>query len=115
LTLDRETLHYKELISVKYAELVYYGLWFSALKESLDAFISTTQKYVTGTVRLRLYKGKTQVVGRKSDYSLYSENLATYTDQDVFDQSLSKGFVELWSLPLKVAGRQNRYKKRQEI
>lgn len=104
LVLDRELLHYKETIAVKYAELVYYGLWFSSLRESFDAFIAHTQCYVTGTVRVKLYKGNAVVVGRTSPYSLYHEKLATYTDEDVFDQSLAKGFLALWSLPLKVAG-----------
>jgi argininosuccinate synthase len=108
LVLDRELLHYKEAIRIKYAELVYYGLWFSPVKESLDAFISETQKYVTGTVRIKLYKGSCKVVGRKSKNSLYQENLATYSKHDVFDQKLAKGFLDLWSLPLKVLGERNR-------
>ncbi|MFC1566873.1 argininosuccinate synthase [bacterium] len=110
LVLDRELMHYKETIAVKYAELVYNGLWFSPLKESLDAFIKQSQKYVTGVVRLKLYKGKAQVIGRKSEYSLYNEALATYTEEDIFDQKLAKGFIDLWSLPLKVMA-QNRNKK----
>ncbi|MFH1715343.1 MAG: argininosuccinate synthase [Elusimicrobiota bacterium] len=102
LVLDRETLHYKEILGHKYSELIYNGLWFSPLKEYLDAFMQGAQKYVTGAVKLKLYKGNCRVVGRKSKYSLYSEDLATYTEEDKFDQSLSKGFIELWSLPLKV-------------
>lgn len=99
LVLDRETVHFKELIAVKYAELTYYGLWYSPLKVALDAFIDKTQAHVTGTVRLKLHKGTCSVVGRKSVYSLYRKELATYEEGDVFDQSLAKGFIELWGLP----------------
>jgi argininosuccinate synthase len=102
LTLDRDTLHYKELISPRYAQLVYWGLWFSPLKEAFDAFINQAQEEVTGTVKLKLYKGNCIVVGRKSPHSLYKENLATYTLADVFDHQSAKGFIELWGLPLKV-------------
>jgi argininosuccinate synthase len=99
LVLDRETLHYKEAVSLKYAELVYYVLWYTPLKEALDKFIDETQKYANGTVRLKLYKGNLAVVGRKSPNSLYKKELATYGKGDVFDQSLAKGFIELWGLP----------------
>ena len=101
LVLDRELLHYKEGISQKYAELVYYGLWFTPLRKALDAFVETTQKKVTGTVRIKLRKYSSQVVGRKSPYSLYKESLATYSKKDKFDQRLSKGFIDLWALPYK--------------
>ncbi|MBI4432947.1 MAG: argininosuccinate synthase [Candidatus Omnitrophica bacterium] len=101
LVLDRELLHYKEGISLKYAELVYYGLWFTPLRQALDAFIETTQKKVTGTVRVKLRKYSSHVVGRKSPYSLYKESLATYSEKDKFDQKLAKGFIDLWALPYK--------------
>lgn len=99
LVLDRELLHFKQSLEYKYAELVYYGLWYSQLKRSLDAFIAETQKSVTGTVRLKLYKGQCVVVGRKSPESLYREELATYTEKDKFDQKLAEGFIRLWGLP----------------
>lgn len=102
LVLDRETLHYKELISPKYAELIYYGLWDSPLKEAFDGFIEKTQKHVTGTVRVKLYKGNCIVTGRKSPYSLYDKKLATYEEGDTFSHQSAKGFIQLWGLPLKV-------------
>lgn len=99
LVLDREVLHFKELLSLKYAELVYYGLWYSELKKAMDGFVKETQKNVTGKVRLKLYKGNCVVVGRKSPYSLYKEDLATYTEKDKFNQKLAEGFIRLWGLP----------------
>ncbi|MFH1784065.1 MAG: argininosuccinate synthase [bacterium] len=102
LVLERDTLYYKELISSRYAQLTYTGLWFSPLKEAFDAFVSSTQKYVTGTVKVKLYKGNCIIAGRKSLYSLYNENLATYTQSDTFDHRAAKGFIDLWGLPLKV-------------
>jgi len=105
LTLDKDTLHFKPLISGKYAELVYNGLWYSPLKEALDGFISKTQKWVTGRVRVKLFKGSCQVVGRKSPYSLYDVKLATYTREDIFDQRASSGFIHLWGLPLTTLSR----------
>src|SRR3989338_8385692 len=101
LVLDRELLHYKEGIAQKYAELVYYGLWFTPLKKALDAFVNATQNCVTGTVRVKLRKYSSCVVGRRSPFSLYKENLATYSEKDQFDQKLSKGFIDLWALPYK--------------
>ncbi len=101
LVLDRELLHYKEGISQKYAELVYYGLWFTPLKKALDAFVESTQKRVTGTVRVRLRKFSSHVIGRTSPHSLYNESLATYSAKDKFDQRLAKGFIDLWALPYK--------------
>jgi len=101
LVLDRELLHYKEGVSQKYAELVYYGLWFTPLKTALDAFVDQTQKNVTGRVRVRLRKYSSHVVGRSSPYSLYKESLATYSAKDKFDQRLAKGFIDLWALPYK--------------
>lgn len=99
LVLDREMLHFKNSLIQKYAELIYYGLWYSQLKTSLDAFIKETQKKVTGAVRLKLYKGNCAVTGRKSPNSLYKESLATYTEKDKFDQKLADGFIRLWGLP----------------
>ncbi len=99
LVLDRETLHFKEGISHKYAELVYYGLWFTPLRKALDVFIQETQKKVTGTVRVKLRKYTAHVVGRVSPYSLYKESLATYGAKDKFDHKLAKGFIDLWALP----------------
>ena len=101
LVLDRELLHYKEGISQKYAELVYYGLWFTPLREALGAFVEKTQKKVTGKVRVKLRKYSSHVVGRSSPYSLYKESLATYSAKDKFDQRLAKGFIDLWALPYK--------------
>ncbi len=101
LILDRELSHFKQMISQKYAELVYYGLWFSPLKKALDGFIEVTQKNITGTVRLKLYKGMCTVCGRKSRYSLYNKKLATYGEGDTFDRSAAEGFIKLWGLPYK--------------
>jgi len=99
LVLERELLHFKEMISLKYSELVYYGLWYSQLKESLDRFVDNTQKKVTGTIRLKLYKGSCTVVGRKSKFSLYDEGLATYSEKDTFDRTAAEGFIKVWGLP----------------
>lgn len=104
LTLDRDTMHYKELIAAKYAELVYYGLWFTRLREALDAFVSVTQQPVTGSVRLKLYKGSIIVSGRTSPNSLYREDLATFGADDVYDQKDAAGFINLYGLPLAVQG-----------
>ena len=101
LVLDRELAHFKAQIALKYAELTYYGLWYTPLKEALDKFIDETQKKVNGTVRLKLHKGQCSVAGRKSPDSMYRRELATYEEGDLFDQSLAKGFLELWGLPYK--------------
>ena len=102
LVLPRELSHFKQNISLKYAELTYYGLWFSALKKALDGFVSVVKEKVSGTVRIKLYKGNCVVVGRKSENSLYDFNLATYDKGDTFNQDFAKGFIELWGLPTKV-------------
>lgn len=102
LTLDAETMHYKDIVAQKYAEMVYYGRWFTPLKEALDAFVRSTQKNVTGTARIKLYKGKCTLVGRKSPYSLYREDYATFGVDNVYDQSDAEGFINLYGLPLKV-------------
>ena len=99
LVLDRETAHYKETVALKYAQLIYNGLWYSKLRMALDKFIEETQKTVSGTVRLKLYKGNCGVVGRKSPRSLYREELATYTAKDKFDQRLSEGFIRIFGMP----------------
>ena len=102
LCLDRETLHYKDLVAQKYAELVYYGLWFTPLREALDAFVSKTQERVTGTVRLKLYKGNVIIAGRRSAYSLYREDVATFMHDEVYNQQDAQGFINLFGLPLTV-------------
>ena len=102
LVLDQDTMHFKDMIAVKYAELVYNGMWFSPLRESLDAFVDNTQGPVTGDVRLKLYKGNIIPVGRRSKFSLYREDFATFGQEDVYDQSDAEGFIRLYGLPLKV-------------
>lgn len=102
LVLTRDVLHFKPMLENLFAELVYNGLWFSPLREAISAFIEETQKNVSGKVKIKLYKGSAVVIGRQSDKSLYLKNLATYEGVDAFDQTASKGFIELWSLPLKV-------------
>jgi argininosuccinate synthase len=102
ICLDRETLHYKEVVGHRYAELVYYGLWFTPLREALGAFVAKTQERVTGTVRLKLWKGTCTVVGRKSPLSLYREDFATFGKDNVYDQRDAAGFINLFGLPLKV-------------
>ena len=101
LVLDRETRRYKDYLAARYAELVYNGLWFTPLKKSIDAFTNETQKNVTGEVKLKLYKGSVTVSGRKSPKSRYKMELATYGEGDIFDQSLAKGFIDLWAMPYK--------------
>ncbi|MEA3305769.1 MAG: argininosuccinate synthase [Candidatus Omnitrophota bacterium] len=101
IVLDRETFYFKNMTSLKYGQLVYYGLWYTPLKKALDSFVNETQKAVTGSIRLRLYKGSTAVLGRKSVKSLYKKELATYGEDDRFDQSLAEGFIKLWGMPYK--------------
>ena len=105
LTLERDVNRFKKGIEDKWATMVYEGLWFSDLKRSLDVFIDHTQKYVSGEIRLKLRGGRAVVTGRRSEQSLYDFNLATYDTGDSFDQSLAKGFIELWSLPSKISAR----------
>jgi argininosuccinate synthase len=99
LVLDRELTHFKEMISLKYSELVYYGLWYSPLKEALDSFVDATQKNVTGSIKLKLFKGSCIPVGRKSPHSLYKKELSTYGKEDKFDQKLAEGFIKIWGMP----------------
>ncbi len=102
ITLDRATAHYKELVAVRFAELVYDGCWFTPLREALSAFVDSTQQTVTGTVRLKLFKGKISGAGVQSPYSLYDEDIATFSADEVYDQKDSEGFINLFGLPLKV-------------
>lgn len=102
LVMDKETLQFKDMVALKYAELVYYGLWFTPLREALAAFVDSTQGPVTGAARMKLYKGSAIPVGRKSPFSLYREDFATFGQEDVYDQSDAEGFIHLFGLPLKV-------------
>jgi argininosuccinate synthase len=102
IVLDRETLHMKDLLALEYADLVYNGQWFSPLREALDAFFDNTQGPVTGSVRLKLFKGSILPIGRKSPLSLYREDFATFGQEDVYDQADARGFIRLFGLPLKV-------------
>ncbi len=102
IVLDRDTMHFKDQVALKYAELVYYGQWFTPLREALDAFVDSTQGPVTGEARLKLYKGSVIPVGRQSPFSLYREDFATFGQENVYDQSDAEGFIHLFSLPLKV-------------
>lgn len=102
LTLDRDISHYKELLSHKYAELAYNGIWFAPIREALDAFINVTQKYVTGSITLSLYKGNIKVVARKAHQPLYWEELATFDKDEVYNQKDAEGFINLFGLPTKV-------------
>ena len=102
ITLTKEVAHFKPVIGQKLTELIYNGLWFSPLRDALTAFIDQTQQTVTGVVRVKLFKGHAIVEGRKSDYSLYDEKLATYTSDDEFDHNAAVGFITLWGLPTKV-------------
>jgi len=98
MTLSRDQLRFKQKVSVEYSELIYNGLWFSALNRDLSAYILSTQRYVTGTVRMKLFKGHSMVLGRRSPKSLYNLGLATYDKGDQFDQSAAAGFIHLWGL-----------------
>jgi argininosuccinate synthase len=107
LTVERDLGRYKRGVEAEWSNLVYDGLWFSSLKRSLDVFIDDTQKYVSGDIRLKLQGGRAVVTGQKSEQSLYDFDLATYDTGDTFDQSLSKGFIEIWSLPSKISARRD--------
>jgi argininosuccinate synthase len=102
LCLDRETLHYKDVVAQKFAELVYFGQWYTPLREALSAFVDSTQKNVSGAVRLKLYKGNVQPAGSKSEFSLYSEELSTFERDEVYNQKDAEGFINLFGLPMKV-------------
>lgn len=101
LTLDRDTASFKSHIAIKYAQLLYDGLWYTSLKQALDAFIDSTQETCTGQIKMKLYKGNCIPAGIKSPYSLYSEEIATFGEDDVYDQKDAEGFIHLFSLPLK--------------
>jgi len=104
LTLDRDTQHYKQQVALKYAEMVYYGQWFCPLREALNAFAEATQQPVTGTVRLKLYKGQCILAGVRSPYSLYRPDLASFKMGAEYDPTDARGFIRLFGLPMKVAG-----------
>lgn len=102
ITLDKHTMGQKDALAVKYAELVYNGMWYTRLREALDAFVQVTQETVSGTVKLKLYKGNVIVAGRQSLYSLYREDYASFGEEDVYNQQDAAGFIQLFGLPLKV-------------
>ncbi len=101
MTLSKGQLRFKQKVAVEYADLIYNGLWFTSLHQDLAAYVKSSQRFVTGTVRLKLFKGSCSVVGRKSPFSLYNYGLATYDKGDVFDQSASPGFIHIWGLPVR--------------
>ena len=102
LCLDKETAHYKQQVAIKFADLVYNGQWFTPLREALSAFVDSTQQTVSGDVKLKLYKGNITNAGVSSTYSLYDEDIATFAEDDVYDQMDSQGFINLFGLPIKV-------------
>ncbi len=103
-TLDRDMYHYKEGIALKYAEMIYYGLWFTPLREALDAFIKKTQETMTGTIGMKLYKGNISVSGRESAHTLYHHGMVTFEDDDLFEQKDAQGFINLYGLPMTIRG-----------
>jgi argininosuccinate synthase len=102
LVLDRDTLHFKQSVSVRYAQLIYDGLWFSTLREALAAFVDETEKEVTGEVRVRLFKGRADAIGRRSPRSLYRQDLATFGTGMAYDHKDAEGFIRLFGLPERV-------------
>jgi argininosuccinate synthase len=115
LCLDREVSHFKQHIALKYAEIVYFGLWFSPLREALDAFVNKTQESVTGSVALSLYKGNVSVVSRKSDYSLYRTDLSSFTMGESYDQKDAEGFIRILGLPSRSLARLQAAHKKTEV
>ncbi|MFC1692211.1 argininosuccinate synthase [Candidatus Latescibacterota bacterium] len=105
LTLDSDTTHYKHLVALRYAELVYYGKWYCPLREALDEFVGSTQNRVSGTVRVKLFKGNCAAVGIKSPYSLYREDIATFSRDEIYNQTDAEGFINLFGLPETVSAR----------
>ena len=105
LCLDRDLMHFKQHIALKYAELVYFGLWFTPLRVALDAFVATTQQDLTGTVTLSLYNGNISVAGRRSEYSEYRRDLAAFTMGDSYDQRDAAGFIRILGLPARSRAR----------
>lgn len=102
MTLSKEQLRFKQKVAIEYADLIYNGLWFTSLHQDLAAYVKSSQRCVTGTVRMKLFKGNCSVVGRKSPFSLYNYSLATYDKGDQFDQSASPGFIHIWGLPVRI-------------
>ncbi len=102
LILDRDTMQYKSIVAQKFSQLVYDGLWYTPVREAISAFVDVTQKFITGTVKMKLYKGNALPVASKSEYSLYSEEFATFSADEVYNQSDAEGFINLFSLPLKI-------------
>ncbi|MEG1449000.1 MAG: argininosuccinate synthase, partial [Oscillospiraceae bacterium] len=115
LCLDKETMHYKELISSKFAELVYNGQWYTPLRSAISAFVDSTQQTVTGEVKLKLYKGNIINAGATSDYTLYSEEICTFGEDSNYDQMDSKGFINLYGLQCKVRAMQSEKAKQKGI
>ncbi len=111
MTLAKDSLRFNDIVSLTYADLVYNGLWFGALRRDLAAYVASAQQYVTGSVRLKLYRGSCTVVGRQSPYSLYDFKLATYGGGDTFDYRAAEGFIELWGLPLRTQARKQALEK----
>ena len=105
LVLTKEQLRFKARVAAEYADLIYNGLWFTGMRRDLAAYVASTQRYVTGTIRVKLFKCNCQIVGRKSPYSLYDYTLATYDKGDTFDQSASPGFIHIWGLPARTQAR----------
>ncbi len=105
LTLDRDTYHYKQNVALRFAELVYFGQWYTPLRKALSAFVDSTQEQVTGDVKLKLYKGNIIDAGVTSPFSLYDEDIATFDEDQVYDQKDSAGFINLFGLPIKVQGK----------
>lgn len=102
LILDRDTMQYKNIVAQKFSQMIYDGLWYTPLRDAISAFVDETQKFVTGTVRMKLYKGNALPIASKSDYSLYNEEFATFSADEVYNQSDAEGFINLFSLPLKI-------------
>jgi argininosuccinate synthase len=105
LVFSRDLYEFKKIISQEYSRIVYFGKWFSHIRECFDSFVETSQEFVTGEIKLKLFKGNVNTVGRRSSYSLYNENLATYTAKDAFDHRASRGFIEIYGLPSKLEGK----------
>ncbi|MBQ9903120.1 MAG: argininosuccinate synthase [Clostridia bacterium] len=114
ICLDRDTYHYKQQVAIRFAELVYFGQWYTPLREALSAFVDSTQEKVTGDVRLKLYKGNIIDAGVKSPYSLYDEDIATFDEDEVYDQNDSAGFINLFGLPIKVQAMKEQAAARQD-
>ena len=106
LILNREQLNMKKIISNTYSDLIYDGRWFSGLRENLDAYCKSSSRYLTGDIRIKLFKGKCEVVGVRSPYSLYSFDLATYSSDDKFDHNSAEGFIDIYSLPSRIQRKQ---------